>query len=120
MKRLLLAAALLLPVSSAADEAGVRAIDGDSIKLYIRLADVDAPELHGQCQYETDLAARAKLFVATAIANGKFTVVGHGFDKYGRLLANVQSVEGFDMGATLVEMGLARPWHGRGESWCGE
>lgn len=118
MKRLLLAAALLLPASTAADD-GVRAIDGDSIKLYVRLADIDAPEMHGECQAETDLAARAKLFTSVAIANGKFTLIGKGFDKYGRLLAEIKSVEGLDLGATMVSLGLARPWHGRRESWCG-
>jgi endonuclease YncB( thermonuclease family) len=39
-------------------------------------------------------------------------------DQYGRTLAFVR-IDGRDYGEIMIERGLARPWRGRREPWCG-
>jgi endonuclease YncB( thermonuclease family) len=43
---------------------------------------------------------------------------GRDRDRYGRLLRTVHR-DGRSLGDRLVEEGLARPWRGRSEYWCG-
>ncbi len=104
--------------------AGVcRAVDGDTLECAgarIRLVDIDAPELNGQCAAEIQMAERAKLAAMIALATAPAHVEPRrGKDKYGRLLARV-TLDGADLGATLVAQRLARPYTGgRRAGWCG-
>lgn len=104
--------------------AGVcRAVDGDTLDCAgarIRLVDIDAPELNGQCPAEIQMAERAKLAAMIALANAPAHVTPErGKDRYGRLLARV-SVDGRDLGETLMAQRLARPYSGgRRGDWCG-
>jgi endonuclease YncB( thermonuclease family) len=104
-----------------------RAIDGDTLDCAgrrVRLANIDAPELHGRCPSEIQMAERAKLAAMIALADAPVRVVpdggpSGGKDRYGRLIARV-SVDGNDLGATLVAQGLARPYTGGArQGWCG-
>ena len=105
----------------------VRVIDGDTIQdratgTRYRLAGIDAPEtedragcaserLHG----ERSKAEAIKLtFEATSI---EARPTGR-IDVYGRTVAYVY-VDGRELGDILVERGLARPWRGGREPWCG-
>ncbi|ELT51219.1 thermonuclease family protein [Brucella intermedia] len=106
------------------EPAEVRIWDGDSIRLglteeaeAIRIFNIDAPEIVGQCTYESDLAQQSKRRLAELMAGQQVAIERRGTDPYGRTLALV-SVNGIDAGDTLVSERLARIWGGRRESWC--
>lgn len=106
------------------EPAEIRVWDGDSIRLgltseaeAIRIFNIDAPEIDGQCAYESDLAQRSKKRLAEQLAGQQVTINRQGTDRYGRTLAAV-TVNGVDAGDVLVSEGLARTWSGRRELWC--
>lgn len=94
-------------------------VDGDSIWWEgerVRLMDIDAPEMQGQCEYETRLAVQSRDRLAQILGSG-FSIYRDGTDRYGRTLA-VVTVNGRSAGDMLVAEGLARTWSGRREPWC--
>jgi len=99
------------------------ATDGDSVRLCderIRIADIDAPEIQGQCPSERALAIRARDRLAVLLREGEVEYVRVGNrerDRYGRLLRVVVR-NGRSIGDQLVAEGLARTWSGRREPWC--
>ena len=112
---------------AAAPSAAYRVIDGDTFENSttserIRLANIDTPETHerAQCVAERQAGERAtqaarRLLAETHSVN--INRVGR-TDRYGRTIAYVR-LDGRDMGEALIAMGLARPWRGRREPWCG-
>lgn len=109
----------------------IQVIDGDTLAVrahvwpgqvaetHVRLAGVDAPELHGKCAAESALAERAK--ARTMLLAGGTVRLSHvRFDKYGgRMVARVQVPDG-DLSELLVQAGLARRTDGRHRmNWCG-
>lgn len=110
----------------------IRVIDGDTIvvrahpwlgvfvETHVRLAGIDAPELHGHCDGETALAERARDRLISLLAGGEARLSDIRNDKYGgRVRARVEDAAGLDVGAALVAAGLARPYHGeRRAPWC--
>jgi endonuclease YncB( thermonuclease family) len=104
--------------------AQVRVIDGDTFDYEgtrIRIADIDTPEVHGQCPYEIALAARATRRMRALLAAGPFELhalgSGRDEDRYGRKL-RIVTRGGRSLGDVLVAEGLARTWSGRREPWC--
>jgi endonuclease YncB( thermonuclease family) len=104
--------------------AAVRVVDGDTFAYRgarVRIADIDAPEVHGRCAYETALAARATQRMRALLAAGPFELHpfadGRDEDRYGRKLRIVTRA-GRSLGDVLVAEGLARTWTGRREPWC--
>jgi micrococcal nuclease len=102
----------------------VRVIDGDTFDYAgtrIRIADIDTPEVHGRCPYETALAARATARTRQLLAAGAFELQplpsGRDEDRYGRKL-RIVTRGGRSLGDALVAEGLARTWTGRREPWC--
>ena len=102
-------------------------IDGDTLERRatgerIRLVNADTPEYGEQarCPAERRLAARATGLVRALLADAQGVDVSETgqTDRYGRTLAHVV-VDGRDLGETLIAAGLAHPWRGRRESWCG-
>jgi len=94
--------------------------DGDSFIIErerIRIADIDTPELEGQCAYESDLALRARDRLVVLLNSEPYEISRHGQDLYGRTLALVTNSRG-SVGDQLVSEGLARTWSGRRETWC--
>eukprot|EP00435_Cladocopium_sp_Y103_P078026 s1_g1765.t1 len=109
----------------------VRVIDGDTVEVRariwlgqqvqvaVRLAGIDAPELRGKCVVERDQAEAAAAHLLplegteislTNIANDKFG---------GRVRADIHHAEMGALAASLMDAGLARPYHGgRRSSWC--
>ena len=83
----------------------------------IRIADIDTPELDGQCAFETDLATRARDRLVVLLNSESFEIRRQGQDRYGRTLAVVTNSRG-SIGDQLVIEGLARTWSGRREAWC--
>ena len=93
--------------------------DGDSIvhqRERIRIANIDTPELDGRCPAERQLAIRARNALLALLQPG-YRIHRTGRDRYNRTLARV-TVNGRDVGTTLVSMGLARKWTGRRMPWC--
>ncbi len=131
---LLMAALLLAAIAAAAlsfrGEAegaiAMRVIDGDTIENSatgerIRLSNIDTPETgeRAGCIAERQAGERAKQALTLMIRDGAVSVAPSGYtDRYGRTLARV-NINGRDAGQTLIDRGLARPWRGRREPWCG-
>jgi len=116
----------------------VRVIDGDTIlvrariwlgqevETRVRLAGINAPELHARDPAERARAEAARRFLAEqlappaaaaggpAAANGSLvplTLHAVERDKYGgRVVARVRAPDGADLSALLLEAGLARPY----------
>ena len=140
MKRLLVVTLWLLSLQVvAADDYGdlvvekyISAYDGDTFRvdvaeihpligrnMPIRLRGVETPEIRGKCDQEKALAIKARDFVRELLANAE-TIVLKNIDrgKYFRIVADV-SVDGVDLGSTLIENGLGRLYDGgKKESWC--
>lgn len=105
----------------------LRVIDGDTVEVRdtgerVRLENIDTPETgdRAQCQAEREAGARAT-GEARRLINGanRVSVRRSGrTDRYGRTIGWV-FVDGRDLGGLLIEAGLARPWRGRREPWCG-
>lgn len=141
MKKLLLVFILFLGVFSAqaAPEYGtvivskvISVYDGDTFRvdidslppivgknIPIRLNGVDTPEIQGKCQYEKDLALKARDFVRNKLANAKeikLTNLQRG--KYFRVVANVV-VDGVSLERELLDNELAYEYSdGKKLSWC--
>ena len=141
MKKLLLLLILSLGVfsSQAAPEYGtvtvskvISVYDGDTFRvdidslppivgknIAIRLNGVDTPEIRGKCQYEKDLALKARDFVRNKLANAKeikLTKLQRG--KYFRVVADVM-VDGVSLETELLENKLAYKYTGgKKSSWC--
>jgi len=95
-------------------------VDGDTIWVdheKIRLETIDAPEVHGRCAYETDLAAKATRRLLALLSGQRMSIVRSGHDIYGRTLARVSTDRG-EVGGVLASEGLARRWTGHREPWC--
>jgi len=98
-------------------------IDGDTCDFRgtrIRIADIDTPEVRGECRDETERAARATARMRALLAAGPFELRRTGTrdeDVYGRKL-RIVTRDGRSLGQTLVEEGLARRWSGHREPWC--
>lgn len=101
----------------------IRVWDGDTFRIgsrngeAVRIFNIDAPEIEGQCRYESDLAQQSKRRLAALLDGGKVEIHRQDIDRYGRTLAAVR-VNGRDAGDMLVKEGLARTWSGRRQPWC--
>jgi micrococcal nuclease len=100
-------------------------IDGDTIRYggaKIRLADLNAPEVsRAQCAAELELGERTTHRLVELMNAGPFTVASAGGpdeDSYGRKL-RVIARGGRSVSDILIAEGLARPWNGTRQSWCG-
>lgn len=114
----------VLLCTASCEPAEIRVWDGDSIRLgttrqaeAVRIFNIDAPEIEGQCAYESSLALQAKIRLADLLHGRRVEILRQGTDRYGRTLAAIR-VEGQDVGDVLVGEGLARTWAGRREPWC--
>ena len=87
--------------------------------IAIRVNGVDTPEIRGKCQYEKNLALKARDFVRGKLANAKeikLTNLQRG--KYFRVVANVV-VDGVSLEQELLDNELAYEYSGGKKlSWC--
>ncbi len=85
----------------------------------IRVNGVDTPEIRGKCQYEKNLALKARDFVRDKLSNAKeikLTNLQRG--KYFRVVANVL-VDGVSLEQELLDNELAYSYDGGKKlSWC--
>lgn len=92
---------------------------GQSIDVRVRIAGVDAPELHARCDEERAMADTARNWLAHRIEGSEVRLSAIRYDKYGgRVDATVHDRAG-DVGEALIAAGMARPYHGgRRGGWC--
>jgi hypothetical protein len=100
----------------------IYAYDGDTFVMggrRIRIANIDAPELHPpRCAEEERLGLAAKERLQQLLGSGTVTLSGSGHDRYGRDLRFVE-VNGQDVGEVMMSAGLARSYHGETrQGWC--
>jgi micrococcal nuclease len=101
----------------------IRVIDGDTFEqggVKIRIADIDTPELAGQCADEIRRARQARERMHALLHAGPFElhrISGRDEDRNGRKL-RIVTREGRSLGDQLVAEGLARTWSGRRQPWC--
>lgn len=104
-------------------------VDGDTIscdvdlgfavgltKQSVRIAHINAPELHSKDPQERQRAQDARDFVTAKLGHAPIYLDVKPpvyKDKYGRILAVVVA-GGEDVGAAEVAAGLAKPWEGEG------
>ncbi len=114
---------LALAASPASAERIARVVDGDTVVTAggekVRLMHFDAPETHGKCPRERQLAEQATKLLRH-LADGGLRLDRHGRDRYGRTLAAARTPTGGDVAATMIRAGLAHPYEGRGPrgGWC--
>lgn len=114
-----------------------RVIDGDTIavrariwlnqelRVNVRIARIDTPELTAKCIYERELAGKARDFVHNILYTDGQTEpvvwlsdIDH--DKFGgRVLARINGRTGEDIALALVQAGLAQAYDGKKRTdWC--
>ena len=84
----------------------------------VRLEGVDTPEINGKCQYEKDLALKARDFVRRKLLNAteiKLNDLQRG--KYFRIVAKVY-IDGVSLEEELLQNGLAYQYYGGKKSNC--
>ena len=98
-------------------------VDGDTfwhLRVKIRIADIDAPELSPpHCETERMKGEAAKRRLLDLLNAGPFSLVAADRDE-DRLGCKLRVVRraGHSLGATLIAEGLARPWGGPRRNWC--
>lgn len=95
--------------------------DDITVAVRVRLDNVDAPEIHGQCDSEITMALQARDRLAELLPIGTMVELRNvRDDKYlGRIDARVYDADGHDVSKILLNEKLARPYNGgRRASWC--
>jgi micrococcal nuclease len=137
-RTLLIAVLMLMPaLPVAAERANLRApiegpveaelisvIDGDTllvearpwpqhrVQVLVRIRGIDAPELKAKCETARRAAIRAKERLVD-LAHGKIRLSNIAGDKYfGRVVADVATVDADDVGSSLLAQGLVRAYDG--------
>jgi len=107
----------------------VRVIDGDTVEARIhvwlgldvttriRIRDIDAPEMKGDCP---EAAAASRDALARLLTSGSVSIANIKHDKYGgRIDAALTLPNGQDVSTAMRKSGHAIPWpHPKGESSC--
>lgn len=88
-------------------------------RVPVRVKGIDTPELRGKCQYEKELARKAKQHTVQLLRDAKkIELQNINRGKYFRILADV-SIDGQDLGESLIENRLAVRYYGNSKvSWC--
>ncbi|HEY8948326.1 MAG TPA: thermonuclease family protein [Rhizomicrobium sp.] len=100
-------------------EANAQIWIGETIAVRVRIAGIDAPELHARCDDEYRRAIAARNYLAQRIEGGSVRLTQVHNDKYGgRVDADVSDSKG-DIGQQMIAKKLARPyWSGHRGGWC--
>jgi micrococcal nuclease len=102
-------------------------VDGDTLDdratgIRYRLENIDAPETDDRaaCAAERYMGNRAKWEAVNIVRTARTVIAAPTgkIDAYGRIVAHIK-VDGQDMGELMIANGLALPWNGQRESWCG-
>ena len=139
MKCLVIILALFVTTAQAAPQYGtvtvskvINVYDGDTFRvdinslppivgknIAIRVNGVDTPEIRGKCQYEKNLALKARDFVRDKLSNAKeIKLANLQRGKYFRVVANVL-VDDVSLEQELLDNKLAYEYYGGKKlSWC--
>lgn len=92
---------------------------GEEIETSVRIDGIDAPEIHGKCDKERNMAAAAKQEMESLTAS-PIRIYNVRLEKYaGRVLAKAETENGVDIAKHMLDKGLARPYHGeKRRPWC--
>ena len=98
----------------------VRVWIGQEIETSLRIDGIDAPEIKGKCEKERAMAAAARNELAALLSDNMIQIYNVRLEKYaGRVLAQVKTTGGINIGQHMIEKGLARPYHGeKRQAWC--
>jgi endonuclease YncB( thermonuclease family) len=110
----------------------VKVVDGDTLTVRariwldlemtvnIRIRGIDAPELRARCSREKILAAAATDRLLDVAGHGPVNLSNIDEDKYfGRVVADVTTVDGRLVAPLMLESGLVRPYGGgERQGWC--
>lgn len=92
-----------------------------SVSVRVRILGIDAPELSGECDKETEWAHRSRnRLVELLPENSEIYLVNVKDDKYlGRIDANVKLSDGRDVGEIMLRENMAIPYSGgKRQPWC--
>ncbi len=130
---------LLIPWTSFADEtapvyattgyifdgdtfaAMVKLENGVMVSVRVRILGIDAPEIHGDCDSEIQIALKARDKLEKLLPNGSSVELSDiKDDKYlGRIDANVTLSDGRNVGTIMLNEKLARKYTGgKRQKWC--
>lgn len=110
----------------------LRVVDGDTIevradvwpghrvRVMVRLAGIDAPELRSRCPREKQAARAAKQRLQAMVKDRKWHLRDVRLGKFaGRVIARLVSAQGIDAAAVLRRAELVRAYDGGSRrSWC--
>lgn len=94
--------------------------NGAKISVRVRIRNIDAPEIHGECDYEIQLAQMARQRLSALLPKGTIVMLDNiKDDKYlGRIDALVD-LDGRDLGKIMIDGKLARKYNGgKRMPWC--
>ena len=93
---------------------------GQEVTTLVRLADIDAPELKGECESERARARAARAHLERLVAGGPVTLAQIRYEKYaGRVMAHVATADGQDLSQRMIAAGLVRAYDGgKRDPWC--
>lgn len=93
---------------------------GHNVQTAVRIRGIDAPEMRSRCKAEKKAARRSRAVLARLIGDGPVIISAIGGAKYyGRVLADVADARGRPVAATMLGLGMARPYNGgRREAFC--
>jgi micrococcal nuclease len=92
---------------------------GNTIRTSVRVRGIDTPEIRGKCEGEKALARTAR-DRARELVGEEVLLIAPTRGKYaGRVVADVVTAGGIDLGQALVAEGLAREYDGgKRAAWC--
>lgn len=101
-------------------DAKIRVWIGQEIETSVRIDGIDAPEIKGKCAKERIQAEKARQELIRILNNEAVAIYNIRLEKYaGRVLAQVQTARGINVGQHMIEKGLARAYHGKARlPWC--
>jgi micrococcal nuclease len=94
---------------------------GHSVRVNIRVRGIDAPEMKSRCESERLAALHARTVLAELLSEGAVSITNIGGAKYyGRVLADVATLDGAAVSEIMLEREIVRPYRGgKRRSWCG-
>jgi len=92
----------------------VRVWLGQVLQVRVRIAGIDAPQLHGRCATVRWMARLSRDALVSLVAGSTVTLVNVRSGKfYGRVIADVIDRNGLDLSSQMLRQGMAWPYRER-------
>ena len=97
----------------------VRLVDAEVlvVEVQVRVRGIRVPQIGAKCDGERETARRAKAFAQVAVGR-RILLDDLGPDRLHRLIADIKTEAGEDLGEMLIEKDLARPYKSKKRNWC--